>query len=158
MNVIRTPVAATCSTGSVTSCASGNANTAARAPHANETSALTMAAQDRAGRRGRRRERDRGADEAHHGLAAAPRVGERESVTGHRARRGGERGPVAADGMRDGHGHERLQAVADERRPGAAGAELLERVPRAGVAVAVRCRSTPWRLAVSDATGMEPHK
>ncbi len=31
MNVISTPVPATCSTGSVTSCASGNANTPARA-------------------------------------------------------------------------------------------------------------------------------
>jgi hypothetical protein len=85
----------------------------------------------------RERRQDEGAaDEAHHRLAAAAASEDGGCVARHGGRHAGPRCPPAADGQSYQPGRERLGAVAREGRPSPPGAELLKRVPGAGVAVA----------------------
>ena len=99
------------------------------------------------------------ADEAHHGLAAPSGV----AAAGRRARpsrppRPPRRASSPEQEVRGGRDRDqRLQAVADERRPRAAGAEVLERVPGARVAVAGAVQIDAVAARDERETGMQPH-
>ena len=155
------PWPSTCSTGSVASWTTGNANTPTRAPHLKPAAARSPRRRAR-GRSRRRAGRARTPPPTNVITALPPRkpansgnawpsiapgdAGERAPPAGERERRRARRaGPWR-----------RRPRNAGARAPGA---ELLERVPRARVAVArARRRSTPWRRATSSATGIEPSR
>ena len=136
MSAISAPVAATCSTGSVASWTSGEREHAGAGAPLEARGEADRDAEDEAEAGGERRQGERAAHEGHHRLAAAEAGEQRERVAEHRAGDAGERAPPAGEQVPGQAGDERLGRVAGEHRRGAAGAELLERVPRARVPVA----------------------
>ena len=145
ISVMSTPVRDTCSTGSVASCASGNANTPARAPHVKPAHRGHGSAEQQAGERRERREREGAADEAHHRLAAAEAREERERVADHGGRHARE-APHQPPSARP------ASPAASPSTPSPRNAGQARRAPSCssafqapGLPSPVRRRSTPWR-------------
>ena len=129
----------TCAIGSVASWTRGKANTPARAPHLNEKT--SDVARQRArhtrrgpGRRARARRRRRSSPPCRRGSRCRAGTRGRSSRRPRpRSRPTSPRGPCRASAA-----DQSLRGVAEEGGERAAAAELLERVPGAGVAVAGR--------------------
>ena len=134
------PVAITCPIGSVASWTRGKAKTPRRAPHLNESTSEVARQSARHTAAAQGDSASAAADEGHHRLAAAEPGEEGERVPDHRAGDAGEAAPPARERQAGDAREQPLGGVAEERGQRAAPAELLERVPGAGVAVAGRAQ------------------
>ena len=160
MSVIRTPVPATRSTGSVASCTSGKRRRRRARPGEARAAVTTRRSSAQAGARRERRQREGPADEAHDRLATPERGrGSGNACPSIAPATAGPGGPPAADRQPAGAGNERLPR---RRRANAGHARRAPSCSRAfqapGLPSAVRRRSTPWRRATSSATGNGPEQ